>query len=79
MEWLSNARQEQLPSGTNYGAYPKRFTPSLPFGKYKSQPISQIPTPYLEWLVKQTGTIAKFRNAALDELIERLNGQATER
>lgn len=40
----------------------------LPFGKYKGQRLSTVPTPYMRWLVSQTWLSEYSRFELLDEL-----------
>lgn len=45
---------------------------SIPFGKYKDQPITEVPYSYLEWLV--AGDILKYDPYLRDQLIDYLYG-----
>lgn len=44
---------------------------SLPFGRYKSRPLWEVPTPYLLWALRESKPRAAFRPAVAAELARR--------
>ena len=46
-------------------------TPTMPFGKYRGQPISEIPADYLQWLEPQKFVFPQLREVIKKELAER--------
>jgi hypothetical protein len=46
---------------------------ALPFGKYRNQPLVEVPTDYLDWFLRSCKLSGGLRNAVTDELRRRGN------
>jgi hypothetical protein len=47
------------------------YVHSLPFGKHKGRPLPQVPSGYLQWLIRECKLSSGMRSAVADELRHR--------